>query len=142
MLPSLNKQTTSSRNTLQRAWRGAAIGAAFGVVLVLVGMARAALALIGGAQLKDLDKSDVRMLAFYVSGAAVAGTVVSLLQPLMRGRISRYLGYAIGGAFFGVGLVAGVIGLEKADVIDWLVGMVIGVIAGCAVGNGWDRDNA
>lgn len=89
-----------------RVRTGALGGAAFGGLMLGVGVVRAVIVLIAGGQVSTSPGRDLAMAALYVAGFAVAGASVGALWPL---RATRLGAYALG--YLGAGIVSAVCGL-------------------------------
>src|SRR5690242_11373332 len=77
-----------------------------GVILIAVGLIRAAFALLAGHSVSTEGARDLIGAALYVGGFAAAGGVLGALWPLRRSFLGRFLlGY------LGAGLVSAVCGV-------------------------------
>jgi hypothetical protein len=114
----------------RRVREGAAFGGILAAICVLIGVGRAALALIGGAGIAALQVHDVVVLGTYALGFVVAGAVVGLLSPVRRTRLGALLlgllAAAVGIGVFVLGILSGS-GPEKRAglIVAWAVCTVI-----------------
>lgn len=117
---------------------GAMVGGALGCLFLLVGLARAALVLLGGATLED--EEFVRPALFYVGGFTAGGALAGLLWPLhaFRGGI-----YVIGSVMMTVVMAACVYSqfgpVSSWGVLEWIMVPALGVLFGCALARGFTR---
>jgi cation transport ATPase len=105
--PSARPYRSVNTRSSTRILLGAGAGAVLGVVLLSVGLIRAAVALIAGNRLNWSEwASGAAVAAVYCGAFALAGAVLGWLWPRRRSRAGAYaLGY------IGSGIVAIMIGL-------------------------------
>ncbi|HEU5077079.1 MAG TPA: hypothetical protein VFU02_22970 [Polyangiaceae bacterium] len=123
---------------LMRIGVGLGGGALMGVALLLLGLARAVVALALGAHLATPTSRDLHSALTYVAAFAVAGAVTAALWPLRKTLIGAYaLGY------IGAGIVVTAIALtfSPTDSTDSVTStaLLIGIITlafGTALGSG------
>ena len=75
----------------ERARHGAILGSAVAVVCLAIGGIRAALALVGGRRITDLQSHDVILLGAYAGGFIAAGALLGLLAPARRTKAGALL---------------------------------------------------
>ena len=124
----------------RRTALGAALGSGAGVLLVSVGLVRAAALLLGGGRLEPVEARDLRGLAFYVGGFGTGGALFGALRPVLRGRAGVYTGCMLVGVVVMLAIALGDKGsLAALDAVDWVVLPGMGVLFGCAAAYGWTR---
>ena len=120
--------------------RGAAIGLAVGVLLIAIGVLRAAVFLLTGGHLPTLSWEDARLAAFYVGGFGLAGAVVGAVVPRLRTAVGLYVAFSVAGMIVVTAIMASEKGgLRARDRVDWILLMPIGAIFGCAFAYGWSK---
>lgn len=115
---------------------GAALGAALGGVFLLIGVARAAFFLMSGGRLQPIAWTDLRPIAFYIGGFAVAGGFLGLLCPILRGRVAIAGALAVSGAIVMNAIAISDKGVAGMDALDWVVMTVVGAVFGLGGGYG------
>jgi hypothetical protein len=129
-----------SNDLLKRIGLGALAGGALGILCILVGVMRALFFVATGGDIAPLSPDDVRLLAFYVVGFIVAGTLVSAIWPLLGSGLAQYLGFSLAGAVVGIAVIAGEKGgLAAHEPAQWIIGILVGVFLGCAFAYGFRR---
>ena len=118
---------------------GAAAGAAFAAVCLLVGAGRLGLALLSGATIEALTWADARLMIFYVGGFILAGAVVGALRPFLQSASAIYSAMALGGAIVMNAIAIADQGLAAMTLGDWTAMTVIGAFFGCAAAYGFLR---
>jgi hypothetical protein len=120
------------------ALRGALFGGAIGVAFLGIGLLRAALFLLSGRHLDPISSDDLRLATFYVSGFAVAGTLLGGFWQLFRSKAIAYVGFALAGMIVMTAIMASQKGgLRGNDAVDWVVLLSLGAGFGCAFGRGF-----
>lgn len=121
---------------------GALLGAAFGLLLLGVGLIRAIAALLLGRHFSPLTAEDVRVMVYYIGSLAIAGGGLGTAKPLLRTRIGTYVGLGLAGAFVGVAVMMA-FGRGDPDPMPLgaiiVVGGGLGAIMGSALAHGWLR---
>lgn len=125
---------------LPRTLLGAAVGGGVSLLLVGIGVARAAIAPFSGGQVAALAVSDVRMLEFYVAGFVVAGALVGAVGLGRGGRARGYAGFMVGGAV--VVLIADKGSIAALGMVDAAVILLLGPAMGGAMAYGWYRGSS
>ena len=130
------KRTAPESALWGRVRTGALGGAAFGGLLLGVGLVRAVVVLLAGGQVSTSPARDLAFAGLYVAGFALAGAAVGTLWPL---RATRLGAYALG--YLGAGIVSAVCGiivmrLEGDDdpvafaVVVGIMTLIFGTVAG------------
>src|SRR5690242_13168354 len=89
-----SKSSVVHSGTWERVKSGIVVGAAIGGLLLLIGIVRAVIAVIGGQQVTADGLRDLGLALVYVAAFAMAGGVVGAFWPLRRTRPGAYfLGY-------------------------------------------------
>jgi hypothetical protein len=117
---------------------GAILGFVFALFALLIGLVRAVIYLATDGALPALRPEDTVMLAYYVGGFIVAGTVVGAAGVFFPSRAATYGRFALGGM---VVMLAIVLGDGEAfttiDSFDWGMIIVLGAVFGMAAARGW-----
>jgi hypothetical protein len=129
----------SPRVVLADIGKGAGLGLALGLVLLSVGLLRAAVYLLTGGKLQPLAAADSRMMAVYVGAFAAAGALLGATRPLLRTKAGVYT------ACMAAGVIV-VLALARFDrrhaamhAGDWWFVGGLGAILGAAGAYGWFR---
>lgn len=124
----------------RQAIRGGGLGLLVGVLLIGVGVARAALLLLTGGQLSAISSDDLRLAVYYVGGFGIAGAVLGALLPRLRGNLATHALFAGAGMIVMVAIMAsGTGGLRAHDRVDWWFLLPLGAAFGLAFGYGWNK---
>jgi hypothetical protein len=121
----------------RNALLGAAIGAAAGGVLLLIGAGRAVLVLLGGGRLAPLVASEARLMTAYVGAFALGGALMGAARPFLNSRLAVYAMLALAGAVVMNIIAIGDNGLAAHDTVDWVVMSLVGAIFGLAGARGF-----
>ena len=132
-------RSTNAVHRVRDVAAGAVIGACLGGALLLVGVARFAVATLDGSP-PALSSGDRRMMAFYVGGFALAGALLGLVRPLIQDERSTYFFSAIAGAVVTLVISAGSKGGLTAIPVPFVALLVVmGAIFGIAFARGFLR---
>jgi hypothetical protein len=128
----------SARSVITDVAVYAAFGALLAVAFVGVGAVRAVVAVMFGAGRVRVEPDDLRMLAVYCGGFALAGGLLGLFRPLLRTRAGTYAGYAAAGAIVMVMVSVADDGSVRAAFhgFSWIVMVVVGGFFGGAFARG------
>jgi hypothetical protein len=116
---------------------GAALGAGLGGIFLVIGLARFALFLVRGGSAQPITWADVRPMAYYVGGFALAGAFVGLVRPFLRHRAAAYAAMAVGGAIVMNVIAISDKGITGMEGVDWLAMTLIGAVFGLAGARGF-----
>ena len=141
--PPDNPPATPRRSVAQDTLNGVIMGAAFGLLLLGVGLFRVVVALLLGTHLDPIKPEDARLAGYYVGSIAIAGGGLGAAKPLLRTPRGMYVGFALGGAFVGTAIMNAVEQGDPANPMRLLaiilIGGGIGAVMGCALVNGMLR---
>ena len=129
----------SPRVVLADIGKGAALGLALGVVLLGVGLLRAAIYLLTGGKLRPLAAADGRMMAVYVGAFAGAGALLGATRPLLRTKAGVYAGCMAAGVILVLALALADRRHAAMHGGDWWFVGGLGGILGAAGAYGWFR---
>jgi len=77
-------------------------------------------------------------MSLYIAGFTGAGIFVGVVWPLVQRRVAMYLAFAFGGALVGIAIIlTEARGGKSSDLSDWIIGVVIGAVMGCAFAYGF-----
>jgi hypothetical protein len=131
-------KTTSRQVALRGALEGAGVGFVFAALLIGVGVLRALIVKASGRHLAPLTAQDARLLAFYVGGFVVAGSLIGTAAPFFPGRFGTYARFVFGGMVLVLAIVIGdQQNLGALDGIEWIIVPVLGTVFGLAAAYGW-----
>lgn len=122
---------------------GAAVGLAFSILALGVGVVRALFVLASGAHVTGPSSGDIRLLAFYVGGFMAAGVLIGAFWPALRGTASKTLVFMLGGVVMMFFIVVGDEGSVAAiDTADRIFIIVLGIVFGAAAAYGYLRNSS
>ena len=129
-------ENLDSSSVLWRLLRGAFGGACLAGFALGVGLLRAVYARLSGIEV-SFDLEHVRVLAAYIAGFVVAGTLVSVLLPALRRKRSKRAVFALAGMIVAGAVVIGMKGLAVWTAPDWVAVLGLGPFFGLAVASGF-----
>ena len=132
------------RSVISDTLWGAGGGAVFAALLLGVGLARALFALLFGRRINPPNAADLGILVSYVGALVVVGGALGAAKPLLRTRMGKYVGFALGGAvattIIGISVWAHDSGRAFAIPGGFLIATaVFGALLGCALARGMTR---
>jgi hypothetical protein len=129
-----------SSSFARRVGLGALLGIGAGFLLVGVGVARAAVFLLGGGRLAELEADDVRKLVFYVGGFGAGGALIGALRPMIRGKSGVYVACMLAGMVVMLAIAIGDKGrLSALAGVDWVALPMMGIFFCSAAAYGFTR---